>query len=208
MFRLKPASRSTVFCAPIPLIFLSLVLIQDAEPTKNSTAENQAESAVPFPNAQTTEQSNAQQIKPDDIKPTVVADGPIHESFADVERSSHLPNDLIELTPPIPIKESQSKSRPKGKNVIWIGGYWYWDPIEERFAWVSGAWRAVPPGQKWTDGYWQTGKEGSRWISGFWNSKDAPTHEFLRTPPPSLEFGPRKGRSRQPAFLLPWQLGV
>ena len=177
-------SASRIYCAIPTLALLLLNCLQEVE--KPSSDEAQKESN-----------------KPDAVQPKVIIDGPLHESFADVERSSHRPNPLIEKKPPEPIDEIQPTEKPKGKNVNWIGGYWYWDRMKDDFSWVSGVWRASPPGQNWTAGYWDTTQEGSRWISGFWRSKDAPTHEFLPAPPASLETGPRKRKPTDLHFYCP-----
>ena len=145
------------------------------------------------------------------LKPFVLIDGPIHESFADVERHQTGPKVLVTSTPPkslnetkakrerriedpsLPIKqEAKPKSDQKQKvREQWIGGYWFWELANKRFVWVSGVWRVPPPGQKWTDGYWVRNETGSRWVAGHWKSKTASSDQYLPKPPENLDRGPR-----------------
>jgi hypothetical protein len=62
------------------------------------------------------------------------------------------------------------EERPEG-DVVWIGGYWGWDDDRSDFLWVSGCWRAKPPGKEWVAGYWrQADTQQWQWVPGFWHN--------------------------------------
>ena len=50
--------------------------------------------------------------------------------------------------------------------MAWIPGYWAWDDERTDFLWVSGIWRALPPGRQWVPGYWGRSGQGAQWTSG------------------------------------------
>ena len=86
--------------------------------------------------------------------------GPVHEAFAETVTFDPEPGIVVPKAPPAAIEEVPPEQRPEGANVAWIPGYWGWDDERNDFLWVSGIWRALPPGRQWVPGYW--GKSGAR----------------------------------------------
>ena len=130
--------------------------------------------------------------KDDDVE--VLARGPVHEAFAS---SAEVPTGggaVVEKRPPDPVEELPPDQKPEGDNVQWIPGYWHMDEERKDFIWISGFWRAAPPGRVWVPGGWQEVRGGFQWVHGFWNvaAKDTRQAEFEYLPPPpvSLETGP------------------
>ena len=80
--------------------------------------------------------------------------------------------------------------RPEGDNVTWIPGYWAWDDERSDFLWVSGTWRALPPGRAWMAGYWAKTTQGFQWTSGYWADAAAQATTYLAAPPATIEAGP------------------
>ena len=103
----------------------------------------------------------------------VLTRGPVHEAFAETVTFDPQPGIVIPKTPPAPIEELPPQQRPEGANVAWIPGYWAWDDERKDFLWVSGIWRAVPPGRQWVPGYWSGSGQGAQWISGYWADAQA-----------------------------------
>ena len=54
-----------------------------------------------------------------------------------------VPTDTVPKAPPGPIPELPPRDKPPGDNLIWIPGYWAWDPEKNDYLWVSGIWRAA-----------------------------------------------------------------
>src|SRR5262249_50949590 len=69
-------------------------------------------------------------------------------------------------------------------------GYWSWEEEAGNFVWISGFWRAVPPGRSWVPGSWQRAGEGYRWVSGYWGAAAQEETEYLPPPPDSIDRGP------------------
>ena len=93
----------------------------------------------------------------------VLTRGPVHEAFAETVTFDPQPGVVAARAPPEAIEELPPEQRPEGANVAWIPGYWGWDDERADFLWVSGIWRALPPGRQWVPGYW--GASGQR-LSG------------------------------------------
>ena len=74
--------------------------------------------------------------------------------------------------------------------MAWIPGYWAWDDERNDFLWVSGIWRALPPGRQWVPGYWGQSRQGSQWTSGYWADAAASEIDYLPEPPATVEAGP------------------
>jgi hypothetical protein len=115
--------------------------------------------------------------------------GPVHEAFAEPITGEE-ERFVVPKPPPELIDEEPAELRPEGDNVIWIPGYWAWDPDREDFLWVSGVWRQAPPNQRWTPGYWIEAEGGWVWVSGFWAPIEAEELRYYPPPPESLEVGP------------------
>src|SRR5436190_8463277 len=119
----------------------------------------------------------------------VLTRGPVHEAFAGVVTFNPVPGVVIPKAPPANIEEVPPDQKPEGDNVTWIPGYWAWDDERSDFHWVSGVWRALPPGRQWVPGYWTQSGTGYQWISGYWaDAKQAET-TYLPAPPATIETG-------------------
>ena len=73
----------------------------------------------------------------------------------------------------------------------WIPGYWAWDDERADFLWVSGIWRALPPGRQWVPGYW--GRAENEEHNGSPATGATPRRmkwNTLRSRPQTLEEGP------------------
>jgi hypothetical protein len=120
----------------------------------------------------------------------VLTRGPVHEAFAETVTYDPEPGIVVTIAPPESIKELPPDQRPDGVNVDWIPGYWAWDDERNDFLWISGVWRALPPGREWVPGYWGRTKQGFQWTSGYWADSQASEIEYLPEPPETLEVGP------------------
>lgn len=120
----------------------------------------------------------------------VLTRGPVHEAFAGTISFHPEPGVEVPKAPPEPIEELPPEQAPEGENVAWIPGYWAWDDERDDFLWISGVWRALPPGRQWVPGYWAEVNQAYQWTSGYWS--DAATQEvaYLPEPPQSVEAGP------------------
>jgi hypothetical protein len=120
----------------------------------------------------------------------VLTRGPVHEAFAETISFDPEPGVIVAKAPPEAIEELPPEQKPDGANVDWIPGYWAWDDERDDFLWVSGIWRALPPGRQWVPGYWGRADRGSQWISGYWADAQASEIEYLPEPPQTVEAGP------------------
>jgi len=121
----------------------------------------------------------------------VQARGPVHEAYAEAGDAVASPGALATKQPPDLIEEVPPEEKPEGDNVTWIPGYWAWDEEDANFLWVSGFWRAVPPGRVWIPGHWQEVSDGWAWAAGYWtDEREAADVEYLPPPPESVEAGP------------------
>lgn len=116
--------------------------------------------------------------------------GPVHEAFAGIVTFNPQPGVVVPRDPPAPIEELPPAERPEGGNVTWIPGYWAWDDERSDFLWVSGTWRALPPGRAWMAGYWAKTAQGHQWISGYWADAASRQTTYLPPPPTTVEAGP------------------
>ena len=141
----------------------------------------------------------------------VLTRGPVHEAFAETVTFDPEPGILVPKAPPAVIEELPPDRKPEGANVAWIPGYWGWDDERSDFLWVSGVWRALPPGRQWVPGYWGRSSQGSQWISGYWADAKASEVEYLPEPPATVEVGPNIAASSADQTWLPgcwvWQQG-
>jgi hypothetical protein len=127
--------------------------------------------------------------------------GVVHEAYAQPVVFNPQASEIVTQEPPQPIEELPPEEKPAGDNVEWIPGYWSWDDEANHYVWVSGIWRAVPPGSIGVPGYWSTVEGGHQWVSGFWRAEQSEELEYLPEPPASVERGPRAGRRlRQTMF--------
>jgi hypothetical protein len=126
----------------------------------------------------------------DDPGAQVLTRGPVHEAFAGMVTYNPEPGVVVAKVPPAAIEEMPPAARPEGDNVTWIPGYWAWDDERNDFLWISGTWRALPPGRAWMAGYWAQTPQGHQWISGYWADAAARETTYLPPPPTSVEAGP------------------
>jgi hypothetical protein len=120
----------------------------------------------------------------------VLTRGPVHEAFAGVVTFNPEPGVVAPKSPPDIIEEVPPDERPEGSNVTWIPGYWAWDDERNDFLWVSGVWRALPPGRQWMAGYWGKSGQGFQWTSGYWADARVSETTYLPAPPATVEVGP------------------
>ena len=120
----------------------------------------------------------------------VLTRGPVHEAFAGMVTFNPEPGIVVTKAPPAVIEEMPPEERPAGDNVTWIPGYWGWDDERSDFLWVSGTWRALPPGRAWMAGYWGQTPQGYQWTSGYWADAAARETSYLPPPPATVEAGP------------------
>lgn len=120
----------------------------------------------------------------------VLTRGPVHEAFAETVTFDPEPGIVVPKAPPATIEELPPDQRPEGANVAWIPGYWAWDDERSDFLWVSGIWRALPPGRQWVPGYWGNSAQGFQWTSGYWANAKVTEVQYLSEPPATVEAGP------------------
>lgn len=128
--------------------------------------------------------------EPDQIGVEVLTRGPVHEAFAETITFNPEPGIVAPKAPPAAIEEVPPLQRPEGTNVTWIPGYWGWDDERSDYLWVSGIWRALPPGRQWMPGYWGQSRQGMQWTSGYWADAKATDIQYLPEPPATIEQGP------------------
>jgi hypothetical protein len=125
----------------------------------------------------------------------VQARGPVHEAFAEPTNPVASPGLIVTKEPPAAIEEAPPEDKPEGDSVVWVPGYWAWDEEAKDYMWISGFWRASPPGRTWSPGHWQKVTGGYQWVAGYWVDPKLQDQlqqetEYLPAPPPSLERGP------------------
>jgi hypothetical protein len=120
---------------------------------------------------------------PAEEQPEVLTSGPIHEGFAEPVNLENQSPVVAPVAPPAPIDEIAPTERPAGSQFTWIPGYWGWDQGRNSHIWVSGCWRATPPGMYWAPGYWNKVSGGWEWVAGFWAPVSNTEIEYLPAPP-------------------------
>ena len=137
----------------------------------------------------------------------VMARGPVHEAFA-TPTAEPQPTKLLPKRPPLPLDEMPPEERPEG-DVVWIGGYWAWDDDRNDYLWVSGCWRAKPPGREWVAGYWREQGELWQWVPGFWTDTAATQDDggkditYFPAPPPPPQTAPPGPQPNPDSFYVP-----
>lgn len=181
--------------------------------SQNQTTESPQESPPADPAPQGAERSIVNQ-QPEaenaEVQNNVQAEaldaGPIHEAFAEPITESFRPSEqgnLIDRKPPAPVDEIPPAYKPEGDNVEWIPGYWTWFEEKDDFVWVSGVWRALPPGRVWNPGHWSEANGKYFWVSGYWSDVNTHQVEYLPYPPESLEEGPSTAAPSENHFWIP-----
>jgi WXXGXW repeat (2 copies) len=136
----------------------------------------------------------------------VLTRGPIHEAFASPWTVNPRPNPIIYQKPPAAIEELPPDQKPEGAHIQWIPGYSAWDETGDDYVWISGMWRATPPGRQWMPGHWGRVRgeaNGWQWVSGYWAKEDEGEVEYLPPPPPSLDTGPSAEAPDADSFYAP-----
>jgi WXXGXW repeat (2 copies) len=135
----------------------------------------------------------------------VLTRGPIHEAFAEPLGVNPRPNPIIHEKPPANIEEIPPEQKPDGDDIEWIGGYFAWDETGDDFIWISGLWRAAPPGRDWMPGHWVVTGDGDgwQWISGYWADENLKEVEYLPPPPASVDTGPATAAPDADSLYLP-----
>ncbi|MGD9160425.1 MAG: hypothetical protein PVG39_18560 [Desulfobacteraceae bacterium] len=126
---------------------------------------------------------------PSEEQPEVLTRGPVNEAFAQPVNIEEDNDFTAPETPPPDVEETPPEDRPEGDRFAWIPGYWAWDSDRNEYIWVSGCWRAVPPGKYWVPGYWTEVEDGWRWVAGYWAPVSNEKIEYL-PPPPSVTYVP------------------
>ncbi|WP_319408370.1 hypothetical protein [uncultured Desulfosarcina sp.] len=122
---------------------------------------------------------------PAEEQPEVLTQGPVNEAFAQPFNLEDQTGLVAPTAPPADIEEVPPPERPAGEQFAWVPGYWGWDSDRNGYIWVSGCWRAVPPGMSWVPGYWAPSAEGWQWVAGFWTPAGNKEIDYL-PPPPAL----------------------
>src|SRR5205823_3686322 len=110
--------------------------------------------------------ADAPPLPPDGVE--VQARGQVHEAFGEATVMREAPGIIVSGQPPAAIDEMPPEEKPEGDSVVWMPGYWSYDEEARDFIWVSGFWRAIPPGRTWVPGAWQKVANGWQWVSGYW----------------------------------------
>ena len=131
--------------------------------------------------------------------------GPVHEAFATALHLTPVPVPVAPEAPPIAINEEPNANKPAGDGVQWVDGYWVYDDTADRFLWVSGLWRKLPPGRQWLPSKWQKVDGGFRRIAGSWIPEDIENEQVatVENLPNSLEEGPKSAKPQEDAFWVP-----
>ncbi len=156
------------------------------------------------------DQAVAAQLDRTDVEEEVqvLTRGPVHEAFAETVTFDPEPGIVVPKAPPAAIEELPPEQKPEGANVTWIPGYWGWDDERSDFLWVSGVWRALPPGRQWVPGYWGNSGQAFQWTSGYWADAKMSDVEYLPKPPETVEGGPNIAAPSADSSLATRLLGL
>ena len=127
---------------------------------------------------------------PSQEQPEVLTQGPVNEAFAQPVNLEDQAGLTAPTAPPADIEEVPPPERPAGEQFSWVPGYWAWDSDRNGYIWVSGCWRAVPPGMSWVPGYWSQSASGWQWVAGFWVPAGDKEIEYLPAPPALADIDP------------------
>ncbi|MBN1907972.1 MAG: YXWGXW repeat-containing protein [Deltaproteobacteria bacterium] len=147
-------------------------------------------------------QTNQPPPVPYEEQPEVQTRGPVNEAFAQPVAIEENEGYIVPKAPPVDIEETLPAKRPVGEQFAWIPGYWAWDSERDDHIWISGCWRAVPPGKYWNPGYWAKVQGGYRWVAGFWAPVSNAEVEYL-PPPPAVTYIEPAGADRPDMIWVP-----
>jgi len=131
--------------------------------------------------------------------------GPVHEAFLQPVDTKPSASQPVPKAPPPLIKEEPPTERPDGKNVVWISGYWGWDPMRQDYTWVSGLYREAPEGMQFIPGQWI--QSGGEWVRspGFWAPITQAQAPFVPQPPAPLDESIPQTDPSSDSFYVPGQ---
>ena len=127
---------------------------------------------------------------PSEEQPEILTRGPVNEAFAQPVSLEDQTGLVAPTPPPTNIEEVPPAERPAGGQFVWVPGYWAWDSDRNGYIWVSGCWRATPPGMQWVPGYWAKAVGGWQWVAGFWGPDSNKEIEYLPAPPALTDVAP------------------
>jgi hypothetical protein len=124
------------------------------------------------------------ELSVDGLEPIFVTQSPpaaVLERPADSGNANSLPS----------VPKFEGNPKLAESSVKWIAGYWSWLEAAQRYVWVSGVYRAAPPGREWIAGSWTETNDGHRWRNGYWaEASKSKVAQQLRnlptTPPPAI----------------------
>jgi len=191
-----------VVASVITIVFATTLRVtwvsaQDFASPQNSAASPQNSGSAPdlFPPQNPTPPTPPTEAAPEaggatDPNTEVLTRGAVHEAFAQPVVFNATPSAVVPKQPPDPVEEMPPEQKPAGDHVVWVAGYWSYEADQQKFAWTSGIWRAMPAGVEWVPGYWSQADGGSQWVSGFWRKNDVTQVTYLpQKPPDTLEQG-------------------
>jgi hypothetical protein len=92
--------------------------------------------------------------------------------YGTVGYDARVPADVaVTVAPPEPLYETPPPP-PALADVVWIGGYWDWDPAVGRYVWIGGRWERAPrAGVVYVPPRWEREPRGwvrapGRWVPG------------------------------------------
>ncbi len=207
---------------PFANLFLDLPTDVAREPSAPNELE-EAAVAVPKSSGPSVQGMNTLtlQLLPTEHGYSVVLAGPVHEALLSLSEIAPLDvkSIVVSSSPPPPVREQAPQARDAiasevpqfvGNDVQWISGYWAWLDDSERFVWVSGLYRDVPPGRRWMPGAWGKSEDSYRWTSGYWAETNEGTQAATRGIVSAEPLPPRRDESstappNKDSFWIPGQ---
>ncbi|UUO08222.1 hypothetical protein M4951_07850 [Blastopirellula sp. J2-11] len=91
--------------------------------------------------------------------------GSLHEAFARPLLGDVLYGEMAPITPPPSVREIVNEI---DDGLSFIPGYWSFEPVEQKFVWVTGVLRRAPQGMEWVAGSWLSSENGFIRTAGYW----------------------------------------
>jgi hypothetical protein len=178
-----------------------------ALPTAEATSEPTAEAKANERSAQAPSEAQTARLEKTDYEYEVLNSGALHEAFATAPYAvqGEINANLIAEPPPAPINEHRPELEISGNNIQWIQGYWDFDRDLQKYVWISGLYREVPPDRQWVPGFWNESAGGYLWTSGFWGPASSAANDlvYLPQPPRSVDNGPSSPPPSPNSFWIP-----